>query len=215
MNTPRDTAKLIRKVEPVQYIHIGIAEGIIYTLRQNGVDVSKLEVIAIDYNMNGVQLTDSTDNVFWPIWCRMSIPPFLAGNYYSDVGQPKSFNSYNMDFVSEFKIVMNKGFTIGYKKVVAIRPGGDAPGRCDTLGSLFYFNLIVGLVINFSSGLKHATGYCGCGRCTAASTYIHNRVCFTDLDAPLRTDKSFEDRLQPQHHHFKPLIEGQLGLRCI
>lgn len=44
---------------------------------------------------------------------------------------------------------------------------------------------------------------------------MHNRVCFTDLDAPKRTDQSFEERLQPQHHHFKSLVEEQLGLRCV
>lgn len=64
-------------------------------------------------------------------------------------------------------------------------------------------------------GLKHPTGYYGCSRCTTAGCYSHNRVCFPDLDAPLRTDKSFEDRLQPQHHHFKSLLEELLELQCI
>lgn len=70
MKTPRDTAKMIRNVEPGQYIHIGIAEGIKYTLRQNDVDLNKQDFIVIDYNTDGVQITESTDNVFWPIWCR-------------------------------------------------------------------------------------------------------------------------------------------------
>lgn len=104
-------------------------------------DISKVEVIVLDYNTDGVQLTDSTDNVFWPIWCRMRVPrvgrPFLTGNYYSRVGQPKSFNSFTMDFVSEFKILMKEGLKIGFNKIVGVRPGrflGDAPGRCDVLG---------------------------------------------------------------------------------
>lgn len=58
-------------------------------------------------------------------------------------------------------------------------------------------------------GLKHPTGYCGCGRC------MDNRICFLDLNAPLRTDENFEDRLQPQHHHFTSLLERELGLKCI
>lgn len=146
MNTPRDTAKLIRKVEPGHYIHIGIAKGINYTLRQNGVDISKLEVIVVDYNVDGVQMTESTDNVFWPIWCKLGSPrigrPFLVGNYYSSVGQPNDFNSYTMDFVAEFKTLKEQGLKIGYNKVVDVRPGrflGDAPGRCDVLGLSFCF----------------------------------------------------------------------------
>lgn len=143
MKTPRDTAKMIRNVEPGQYIDIGIAEGIKYTLRQNGVNLNELNLIVVDYNTDGVQLTESTDNVFWPIWCRLRTPrigkPFLTGNYYSAVGQPKSFNSFMIDFVTEFKSLIDQGLKIGSNKVVEVRPGkflGDAPGRCDVLGLL-------------------------------------------------------------------------------
>lgn len=149
MNTPRNTAKLIRDVPPGQYIHIGIAEGIGYTLRQNDVDISKIDFIVVDYNTDGVQMTKSTDNEFWPIWCRLGVPrigkPFLAGNYYSTTGQPKSFNLFMRDFVAEFKTLIAEGLKIGYNKVVKIRPGrffGDAPGRCDVLGLCFHLNSI-------------------------------------------------------------------------
>lgn len=148
MKTPRNTGKLIRKVDPGQYIHLGIAEGVLYTLRQNRIDLSEVKLIVIDYNMDGVQLTDSTDNVFWPIWCRLKIPrlgkPFLVGNYYSSVGQPKSFNSYTLDFINDFKALIARGLKIGFNKVVAVRPGrflGDAPGRCDVLGLCTYIYL--------------------------------------------------------------------------
>lgn len=148
MKTPRDTAKMIRIVEPGQYIHIGIAEGIQYTLRQNNVDINKLDFIVVDYDTDGVQMTESTDNVFWPIWCRLGTPrigrPFLTGNYYSSVGQPKCFNSFMLDFVTEFKKLMDQGLKIGFNKVVHIRQGkflGDAPGRCDVLGLLSLINL--------------------------------------------------------------------------
>lgn len=49
----------------------------------------------------------------------------------------------------------------------------------------------------------------------APGEYVHNRVCFSDLDAPLRTDQNFTERLQPQHHHFKSLLEEELELPCI
>lgn len=149
MKTPRGTAKLIRNVEPGQYIHIGIAEGILYTLRQNEVDTNKLNFIVIDYNTDGVQMTESTDNVFWPIWCRFGAPrigkPFLTGNYYSSVGQPKCFNSFMLDFVNEFKTLMEQGLKISDDKILGIRQGkflGDAPGRCDVLGLLSSVRLI-------------------------------------------------------------------------
>lgn len=145
LRTPRDTSKLIRNVEPGQYIHIGIAEGVQFTLRQSGMDTSQIETIVIDYDTDGVHMTESTDNVFWPIWCRLGSPrigtPFLVGNYYSSIGQPKDFNLFMSDFVTEFRTLMEQGLQIGYNQVVAIRPGrffGDAPGRCDVLGEIFH-----------------------------------------------------------------------------
>lgn len=148
LRTPRDTAKLIRNVEPGQYIHIGIAEGILFTLRQSGVDTNQMSTIVIDYNTDGVHMTESTDNIFWPIWCRVGSPrigsPFLVGNYYSCIGQPNDFNLFMLDFVNEFRMLMEQGLKIGYNNVVAIRPGrffGDAPGRCDVLGGVFNISL--------------------------------------------------------------------------
>lgn len=35
------------------------------------------------------------------------------------------------------------------------------------------------------------------------------------MDAPLRTDESFKDRLQPEHHHFTSLVEEHLKIQGI
>lgn len=112
-------------------------------------DINKLDLIVVDYNTDGVQMTDSTDNVFWPIWCRLGTPrigkPFLTGNYYSSIGQPKIFNTFMLDFVTEFKTLIDIGLKISSSKVVEIRQGiflGDAPGRCDVLGLLFFVSLV-------------------------------------------------------------------------
>lgn len=61
-------------------------------------------------------------------------------------------------------------------------------------------------------GLKFPTGYYGCSRCTTKGIYCENRVCFPELNAPLRSDKNFKDRTQPQHHHFTSLLEEILEL---
>lgn len=61
-------------------------------------------------------------------------------------------------------------------------------------------------------GLKGPTGYFGCSRCTTKGVHCMNRVCFPELDAPLRSDKDFKNRAQPQHHHFTSFIEEVLEL---
>lgn len=45
--------------------------------------------------------------------------------------------------------------------------------------------------------------------------YHHNRVCFPELNAPLRTDQNFGSRLQPEHHHNTSLFESLLEIKCI
>lgn len=141
LETPRQVSTLIRDVPPGQYIHIGIEAGVLYTLRQNGVDVNGLKFIIIDYDMDGVQVSESTTQVFWPIWCRIRIPyigkPFLSGLFYSNTGAPKDANLYTRDFVNEFKDLILNGLKVNNKTTISIRAGrfmGDTPGRCDMIG---------------------------------------------------------------------------------
>lgn len=141
LETPRQTSKLIRNVAPGWYIHIGIGMGVLYTLKENAVNINNIDLIIIDYNMDGVQISKSTTQVFWPIWCRLRTPyigkPFLIGIYYSNKGGPKDANLYILDFVNEFKTLILNGLKVSGKKTISIRAGrffGDAPGRCDMMG---------------------------------------------------------------------------------
>lgn len=140
METPRNSSRLIRVVEPGHYIHIGLEVGIKYVIRRHKVDVSALPLMHIDYDMDGVRVSESTPNTFWPIWAKISRPyigkPFLVGNYHSTVGEPKDANSYTMDFVKELKMLIKDGLEIDGKRI-EIRAGrfvGDTPGRCLIMG---------------------------------------------------------------------------------
>lgn len=35
------------------------------------------------------------------------------------------------------------------------------------------------------------------------------------MNAPLRTNQNFRDRIQPEHHKFTSLLESELGVKCI
>lgn len=63
--------------------------------------------------------------------------------------------------------------------------------------------------------MKGPTGYYGCHRCLTVGEYHHNRICFPELNAPLRTDQNFKSRLQPEHHHNSSLLEILLEIKCI
>ncbi|KAG4076430.1 hypothetical protein HA402_005873 [Bradysia odoriphaga] len=203
METPRNSSKLIREVEPGHYIHIGLEDGIRYVIRRHKVDISTLHLIHIDYDADGVKISESTPNTFWPIWAKISRPyigkPFLVGNYHSTVGEPKDANSYILDFVKDLKMLVENGIEVDNKKI-EVRAGrflGDTPGRCLILA------------------LKGPTGYFGCGRCETEGIHCNKRVCFPELNAKLRTDESFRRREQPEHHHNTSLLESELIFKCI
>lgn len=175
----RGASKLIRVVEPGHYI--GIENGIKYVLRRHKVDVSKLRQICLDYDMDGVRVTDSTTNVFWPIWVRIGPPyiekPFLVGNYHSLIGEPKDSNSYSLDFVNEQEMLTKFSVEVDGKTIavrcVADRFLGDTPGRCLILSMLYETTSIYFLIFDLnSSETKGPTGYFGFSRCTTEHAVV-------------------------------------------
>lgn len=109
-------------------------------MKQHSVDVSQIDVIVIDCDMDGVRVCKSSTYSFWPIWCRISAPfhgnPFLTGNYFGK-GEPKDANSFVYDFVTEFNDLMRNGFKVAGGKTIFVRFGkfiGDSPGKCLIFG---------------------------------------------------------------------------------
>lgn len=140
VKTPRETHSLIRDVFPGQYIHIGLQKGIEFGLKQHCVDVSEIDVIVVDCDMDGVRVCKSSPYSFWPIWCRISKPfhgnPFLTGNYFGK-GEPDDANSYVYDFATEFNRLIKNGLKVDADKVISVRFGkfiGDSPGKCLIFG---------------------------------------------------------------------------------
>lgn len=67
--------------------------------------------------------------------------------------------------------------------------------------------LIFGL---FFIGVVNFNGRYGCQKCTVIGKYCKKfrRMSFPDLDAPLRTDSSFRNRANTQHHKNRSLLEN-------
>lgn len=55
--------------------------------------------------------------------------------------------------------------------------------------------------------VKAVSGYFGCDACTTESDYIHNRMAFLDLDAPLRNDADYRARKYDDYHHMESVLE--------
>lgn len=67
---------------------------------------------------------------------------------------------------------------------------------------------------NFVLGTKYHTGYFGCGRCNTEGEYLVNRTCFPELNAVLRTDEGFKNKIHEEHHKKNTILET-INFKCI
>lgn len=61
---------------------------------------------------------------------------------------------------------------------------------CDSLSPAKSFIILI----------KGHAGYFSCPKCTIAGKYIANRMCFPNYDCEKRTDDSFCNQTQKEHH---------------
>lgn len=91
-----------------QYCHFGLSESIEAPLRNVPVPVP----VRLHVNVDGLPLTKSTRDQFWPILCRAGncegSKPFSIGIYY---GQCKALdhNAFLQQFVSDLKVALQQG----------------------------------------------------------------------------------------------------------
>ncbi|CAH1115895.1 unnamed protein product [Psylliodes chrysocephalus] len=61
---------------------------------------------------------------------------------------------------------------------------------------------------SFILGIKNHTGYFGCNKCIQEGDFIQNRLVFPELNSTLRTNLSFRNRTQPEHHLVSSELEN-------
>jgi len=108
---------------------------------------------------------------------------FLIGCYFGK-SKPADANKFLQAFVDDINILIDNGitynditFSVSIHSIV-----------CDALAKSF---------ITFTKG---HTGYFSCSKCTIEGEFIANRVCFLDFNCQNRTDISFRNQDQEEHH---------------
>lgn len=124
----------------------------------------------LSINIDGVQLHNRSRKCFWPI-----LGHFDGGNVfpialYCGLGKPKSNNAFLKKFVEEMQTIYLNGVRVNGKEYKVHLWAGifDSPARCWIL-NMPYFN-----------------SYEGCYHCEGVGTYENRRMCFLEIDAPLR-----------------------------
>lgn len=196
-DTSSEIPKNIQQLSGGSYYHFGIAKGIECNLKQNHTNYP-FDRIKIQINVDGVPLFKSTNSQFWPIQGMIDLPeirdPFLIGLYY---GNSKPSNLDFLDnFVSEYKLLLETGFEYGdvsYPVEISAFVC-DAPAR------------------SFLKSSKAHMAYSACERCTQVGEW-NGKMTYPNLNAPLRTDASFNEMTDEDHHNGPtPLSQLQIGL---
>ena len=178
-----------------QYYHFGIEAGLKAKIK-NCLEI----LVGLQINIDGFPLFKSTSHQFWPILGRLeNVPnqePFIIG-LFSGKSKPTDLNSYLQRFVEEYCELQINGFnnanlTLKVKITSVI---------CDTPARAFVKNT------------KLYSGYHGYDKCTQNGVWAR-KMTYPETNAPLRTDASFND-MADEEHHKGPTLFCQMNLGMV
>lgn len=181
LKTSTNIPILLRDVPPGNYIHFGLVKGLEYVLPF--LNNNRLEIIL---NIDGLYLFKSAVLNFWPILAAVDGVPnsvFVVGLYFGP-SKPDSVSSYFLDFMEEVKsldlnnvVLHNKLYAVSFLYCCC-----DLPAK------------------SFVKLIQSHTGYYSCDRCVQKGITVKRRRVFLTHDATPRTDATFRNQEQPEHH---------------
>lgn len=183
MKTPRHYNNQIISIDPGNYIHIGLASNFNRIISQYVAEIPS--VIHFNVNIDGLPIAKSSGSQLWPILGDIiDIPsqPFIIGLYHG-LSKPGSCDEFLRLFVEEY-ISLEQNPLIINKKTYLLRLNciiADTPAKA------------------FITNTKGHTAYYGCSKCICKGKYLE-KVIFPEMNAPLRTNESFRNRTNSEHH---------------
>lgn len=191
--TPRKST--VEEMGTGSYFHFGLLETITSFLKKNA-KMLVGNILNIDIGIDGLPLTKSSSGQFWPILGNIVgfSDIFVIGNFHGH-SKPVDSEQFLKKFIEDgFDKIKNGIIFNGMKYYIKFRAFiCDAPAR------------------SFVLQIKGHSGYSACTKCSTKGTYVLNRVTFPEVNATLRTDQTFSNRDDKNHHH----REEQLGLEKI
>lgn len=198
LKTPRHTN--LKEVKPGQYLHLGLKKNLL--IFYNSLPAHKPATLQILINIDGIPLTKSSSSQFWPILGKVlnynDCTPFIIGVYHG-THKPEDCNAFLADFVKEAIELSLGGLSTGTSNIPFKVCGliCDAPAR------------------SFVTGIKGHGGYFGCGKCTQEGEYLNGRMCFPEINCVLRSDQSFSNKTQEEHHLKHSILETIPGFGMV
>lgn len=176
------------------YHYFGILNSVVKGCEKIWAYVPNKHTFQLQLNIDGLPLFHSSPLQLWPILgCLQGLKerkPFVIA-LFCGKSKPKSLAEYLTDLVDELRHLAS-GFNVRGKQFF-LQVGCiicDAPARA------------------FIKAVKTHTGYSSCGKCTQTGIYLRNRMTFPECNAPPRTDLSFRQMQDEDHHTGKTPLTG-------
>lgn len=179
---------------PMQDMKGGMGEFVYFSIKKSLEDIVNPEIheekiIELQISVDSVSLKNSSCDEFWvtsgKIHFDPDVYPVFPISIYCGTCKPNSSDDYMENFINEFNELLTRGvyvkehlFIIKLKCLIC-----DTPARAflkDTLGH---------------------TGLEACERCEVVGEKVDRTTVFPSTDAIERTDESFRNFHQPNHHH--------------
>lgn len=171
-----------------EYYHFGIEKQL---MKCNYRFLSEEDEVVIDIGIDGLSLSKSSKLKIWPITGafvnKPNFSPFLIGCYEGST-DPPCIDLFTLDLVEELKIIAENGVKVTPSLIV--KPLKIRAFICDTPAR----SMVTGC-------LGHAS-YHGCNKCDQVGIYL-NKIVYLTTRGNSRTDVSFFNREQPEHHLVK------------
>lgn len=180
LRTPRTIP--LKAINPGEYCHFGLQDNLNRIL---GGTTDIPSAVSLQCNVDGLPISKSSSQQFWPILLKVTeLPnsaPFPIGIYFGN-DKPKSSNEFLHSAVEDIIkckeiVIDNKKLQVKLHSIVC-----DAPAR------------------SFVLNIKGHTGYFACHKCQIEGEYFKNRMTFPDLSCQPRTNLSFRNRHDEEHH---------------
>lgn len=192
--TPRKVSINIKSIGNGHYVHFGIVLCVTRSIQIYSKFIQNNEV-KLNINIDGLPISKSSGNQLWPIMASIEeidiyTMPFIIGIYHG-MHKPMDANEFMNNFVNEFItvsregiIVCNEKYTVSINAILC-----DAPAK------------------SFITYMKGHTGYFACSKCTQEGAFVCNRITFPETVNNLRTDNTFKNRKQIEHHTGNSVLE--------
>ena len=185
-----------------EYVYIGLENQLIDLVKINCIQSLEDKNIKLLFSIDGLPLYKSSGKQFWPLLCCVKhcenmYKPFVVSLFCGN-SKPKDSTIFLADFVAELGVLKERGFSVDDRhfEIHVKAFVCDAPARA------------------FVKCIKGHTAYYGCERCTQKGIRVENRIVFPDINAKKRTNSSFKEQQQEQHHKqdlTSPLLAVDIG----